>query len=137
VRRRFLIGLAGLIALMLVLSLALARVRSVQSGPARTPTPSCLPNCPVSPLGVPVFPTSPGELVPDKVTDLSPGVALYYKTAIFVEHPDGTLEVFYLVPEIFQEFVQGLPAADKVVSVFYPQSMMGPGSVPPTTPPSP
>jgi hypothetical protein len=73
--------------------------------------------------------------VPDKVTDLSPGLALYYKTTLFVEHPDGTLEAFYLAPEIFQEFVEALPAGDKVVMQIYPQSVTRPE--PRINPPTP
>ena len=135
-RRRVLLGLASLIAIGVVLLLALTQSgssRSERPAPTATPTPACLPNCPASTAGAEIFRTSPNAYVPDKVTDLSPGLTLYFKPAIFVEHADGTLEAFYMAPEMGEEFVQGLPAGDKIVLVFPPEYMVG--HEPPTDPP--
>jgi hypothetical protein len=76
-----------------------------------------MPNCPTATPGQDIAPLSPNALVPEKVTDLSPGLALFYKVTVFVRHSDGSLEEFYLAPEIADKFIQELPVGDELVFV--------------------
>jgi hypothetical protein len=70
-------------------------------------------------------PVSSSAWAPDKVTDPSPDVALFYKVTILVQHADGSLEEFYAAPETAYAFLDQLPAGDKLVFVDAPQSSMG------------
>jgi hypothetical protein len=137
-KKKYIIGLCGVIAISAVMIFALTHIYSVRSGPqASTPTPSGWPNYPqFNPNGTNVLPEMP-SVVPPKLIDLSPNDSSLEKASVIVQLADGSREMFLLGPELnVDTFIKHLPVGDKLINVLpSPLIMMSPQA--PTIAPSP
>jgi hypothetical protein len=126
VRKKYLLALAGITAMVAVVILTLAQVRSVRSGPqASTPTPRY--NANTSQLnsnGTNVLPPRPTAVQP-KITDLAPNIPYEDKPSVVVQHADGTKERYLLPPGTVDAFIQNLPKGDKFLGDIPAPSALG------------
>jgi hypothetical protein len=132
VKRKVLFALVGMIAIVVVLSLALIKVRSVRSGPqvpTRTPTYALTP---VDPELLPVMPTA----IQPEIVDLAPDIPYEDKPSVVVQHPDGSRTRYLVAPDALDAFIEDLPEGDKFVGDIPPPSILG-APEPPTVTPGP
>jgi hypothetical protein len=121
-KRSFLFALAGMIAIVAVVSLTFIKVISVRSGPqAPTPTPLGGPKGPNPPQLNPNV--MPSVVPPKKTTDLSPNVDDNDKATLIVVHSDGSREAFLIGPDLVDQFISQLPKEDKLVQIISPGSI--------------
>ncbi len=127
-KKRPLIILGGVIAVLAVLAVTWTRVSPVWSAAQdSTPTPSGIVT-----LGPVTFAATP---MPPQVTDLAPSVATRDKAEIIIRHPDGSREGFLLSMEMIDAFIKRLPPGDRIETLIPPQALVG-KTPPMTIPPS-
>jgi hypothetical protein len=130
-KKKYLLGLGGIIAIIAVLVLALTQVHSVRSGsPIQTPTPTYDSQFTPDGTNVLAWPTTE----PPKVTDLSPNVKDIDKVFVLIQHADGSREMFLIVPEEVDAFIKRLPVGDKLLGTYPNPSLVGQGIAPTITP---
>lgn len=125
-KKKYALGLVGILVVVSILILTLMHMYFVRSGPqATTPTPLGWPNyLQFNPNGTNVLPAMP-SVVPPKVIDLSPNAPQDDKTPVVVQLADGTHVMYLLGPEInVDTFVKNLPAGDKLLVIIPPASLM-------------
>src|SRR5271157_89550 len=125
-KKKYMLGLVGILAVVSILILTLIRVYFVRSGPqVTTPTPFGWPNyLQFNPNGTNVLPAMP-SVVPPKITDLSPKDSELDKISVIVRHADGSREMYLLGPEINADnFIKHLPAGDTLINVLPPARLM-------------
>jgi len=121
-KRKYVVALGSLIAIVAALILAFIKVASVHSGPqASTPTPLGGPKGPNPPQINPNV--MPSVVPPKKTTDLSPNVDNNDKATLIVVHKDGSREAFLIAPDQVDQFISQLPKEDKLVLIISPGSI--------------
>jgi hypothetical protein len=131
-KKRYLLGLGGIITVIAALVFAMTQVRIVRSG-SITPTPTPQYHSQFAPNGTNGL-ARPSQ-TPLKITDLSPNIAFNDKGTVVIQHADGSREGFLVGPDFdIEAFIKQLPAGDKVVAGIPPPSISGFGPAPRITP---
>lgn len=103
-RKKFLLVLGTIIAIITVLVLTLTQVCAVRSGPwAPTSTPNAL--TPFDPDLLPVMPTA----IQPEVVDLAAQIPYEDKPSVVVQHPDGSRTMYLVAPDNIDAFIENLP----------------------------
>jgi hypothetical protein len=131
-KKRNLLVLGGIIAVIAALVFAMTQARIVRSG-SITPTPTPQYNSQFAPNVTNGL--ARATQTPLKITDLSPNEAGNDKALVFIQHADGSREEFLFGPDFdIEAFIKQLPAGDKVVAGSPPPSIGGFGPAPRITP---
>jgi hypothetical protein len=133
VSTKLLRGIVAFIAILVVLTITLLETWAVRSDPdSATPTPPCV----LEDCSQQDYPLMDGAtVVPPIETDLYPEVPYEEKASVFVRHPDGSEEVFLVLPDAVEAFIAQLPPEDVLLLVNRPASQAGiePPSIEPPT----
>jgi hypothetical protein len=105
-RKKFLLVLGTIIAIITVLVLTLTQVPAVRSEPGTsTPTPTHA----LTPVDPSLLPEKPTAVQPD-VVDLALHIPCEGKPSVVVQHPDSSRTMYLLAPDELDSFVNSLPA---------------------------